>query len=323
MKVCTVCRSRKIHCIGLLQPYLDYTCDIYECVSCKSYFAERDASIYERLHESDLSTYADHFGSSETPASEYKHLSSQEKLSALLVGDAQTFVINKILALDKPVKILELGCSKGHVGALFIGLGYDYTGVDVSSSAIKSATDNFGNYFMVPGDEKKLDDEVFDVVFHLGTIGCVSDPLLFIEDNLKKLKPGGKLLFNAPNVEACKKYKDIWVTQTPPPDLVTLFSPKIWSQRFSEVALVSTLIRAERPAQILRKCLDKFRLGTTLKPAKTNLMNANEGGDKDLNLTASTRWRGIPIKIILFVTKFLFYKWVPAEFGVLVEMKKK
>ena len=42
----------------------------------------------------------------------------------------------------------------------------------------------------------------YDVIYHVGLIGCVADPIAFTRRLLAMLKPGGTLLFNAPNRDA-------------------------------------------------------------------------------------------------------------------------
>ena len=39
----------------------------------------------------------------------------------------------------------------------------------------------------------------YDFIYHVGMIGCVSDPVKLTRELLALLKPGGILLFNAPN----------------------------------------------------------------------------------------------------------------------------
>src|SRR5207253_10638533 len=53
------------------------------------------------------------------------------------------------------------------------------------------------------------------------------------------LKPGGVLLFNSPNRDACNQRDQLWFESAPPPDVVTLFVPGFWRKRFRNVADVS------------------------------------------------------------------------------------
>jgi hypothetical protein len=55
---------------------------------------------------------------------------------------------------------------------------------------------------------------------------------------LSMLKSGGKLLFNAPNLDACSRRGQLWVDSAPPPDVVTLYKPGFWTKWFSDCAAV-------------------------------------------------------------------------------------
>jgi len=78
----------------------------------------------------------------------------------------------------------------------------------------------------------------YDVIYHVGVIGCVADPIGLTTELLRMLRPGGKLLFNAPNRGGLHLNGQLWLDSAPPPDLVTLFPETFWKRRFSDVANV-------------------------------------------------------------------------------------
>ena len=73
------------------------------------------------------------------------------------------------------------------------------------------------------------------------------------------LRPGGVLLFNAPNRAALRSANQLWLDSAPPPDLVTLFPERFWAQFFGDEAAVrvdvATLSVAESAAIAARQAL--------------------------------------------------------------------
>src|SRR5207253_2971715 len=67
-------------------------------------------------------------------------------------------------------------------------------------------------------------------------IGCVGDPIGLTKQLLTLLKPGGRLLFNAPNRSALHLNGQLWLDSAPPPDVVTLFPEGFWKRHFSNEA---------------------------------------------------------------------------------------
>src|SRR5437660_518436 len=81
-------------------------------------------------------------------------------------------------------------------------------------------------------DDRAMDAMApYDVVYHVGTIGCVADPLGMTKRLLGLLKPGGRLLFNVPNRDGCYLRGQLWIDAAPPPDVVTLFPSGFWRRQ--------------------------------------------------------------------------------------------
>ena len=99
-------------------------------------------------------------------------------------------------------------------------MGRPILGIDVSPEASTSARASFGDHFAVGLDAAQ---PPYDVIYHVGLIGCVDDPIALTRRLLAMLKPGGLLLFNAPNRDALGLDGQLWLDSAPPPDLVTLF----------------------------------------------------------------------------------------------------
>jgi SAM-dependent methyltransferase len=149
-------------------------------------------------------------------------------------------------------------------------------GVDVSAEAVESARAAFGDHFAVAGAPPVAAGAPYDVIYHVGMIGCVADPLGLTKSLLTILKPGGRLLFNAPNRDSCYLRGQLWLDSAPPPDLVTLFPPGFWPRQFESVAEVRERAESwpvERSVEIgLRKVFGR----RWRKPVPVPLANARE-----------------------------------------------
>lgn len=325
--ICRVCNSSRTLRLGELSPYLDYSTFIYECSSCGSYFTSRDEATYEVLHSDASSSYAKH----DKFAKELTEPFLKKDFLALRQQLAKTaknkFVIDTIDANTSVKNVLEIGCSRGYLGAYFIAKGYQYTGIDISETAVKAATKYFGNHFFLP---QKLANQnlVYDAIFHVGTIGCVEFPLDFIQESLNQLRRNGILVFNAPNNAAAKKFGDIWVSDTMPPDLVTLFSDGIWEEKFGTQAEISIIVGKEPPELALRKLVRKLTTGSSLKKATQHL-------NKKTNTTTIDPKPKIKNKKLAAFLSSLYHKTlnifarsigmgrIPGEFGLYVVIRKR
>ena len=129
----------------------------------------------------------------------------------------------------------------------------------MSRDAIDVARAAFGPHFAVAGDAEIEARAPYDVIYHVGLIGCVADPIGFLRGLLRMLRPGGVLLFNAPNRAALRSANQLWLDSAPPPDLVTLFPERFWAHFFGDEAAVAvdvaTLSAAESTAIAARQAL--------------------------------------------------------------------
>jgi SAM-dependent methyltransferase len=122
-------------------------------------------------------------------------------------------------------------------------------GVDVSADAVGAARAAFGDHFGAGCDAAAL-RAPFDIIYHVGLIGCVADPIDLTRRLLRMLKPGGMLLFNAPNRMALSLRDQLWFDSAPPPDLVTLFAPGFWRARVPGAAVFEDVELLDRDASV-------------------------------------------------------------------------
>jgi SAM-dependent methyltransferase len=232
--ICPVCGDLDATYFGKYQSYLDYSVDLHGCGHCGSRFTPSDPSAHEKLHS--------------LPSSYLGHAVMENKVADLLhQGDitgvrsylsrraANAFVMETLDAIPEAQNILEIGCSRGYLTAYFLATGRNVLGVDVSQTAVAGASRSFGDHFCVVGSNRIQMGATYDAIYHVGTIGCVESPAQMTRDLIAQLKPGGVLVFNAPNRVSCDLSGRAWLS-TPPPDLITIFHPDFWRNGFADIA---------------------------------------------------------------------------------------
>ncbi len=110
-----------------------------------------------------------------------------------------------ISALPSKVgKILDFGCSCGEILHMLKKSGFDVYGMDISEIAVgKCHGHGLNNVFL--GVEKDINiypDDFFDSIRASHVIEHMVDPKIFIELANKKLKKGGELIIQTPNINS-------------------------------------------------------------------------------------------------------------------------
>jgi 2-polyprenyl-3-methyl-5-hydroxy-6-metoxy-1,4-benzoquinol methylase len=244
---CRICGSHNVNKIGEVEYYSDFAWPVFDCGECKARFTWHDASIYDVLHREAGSCYNLYRGLLERCAEIFRARDLDALKGELSQASKYKFIIEEIEHGPCDARLLEIGCSRGYLTSYFILAGYQITGVDVSDSAVKSAKAVFGDHFVLDGDRSIVERAPYDVVYHVGTIGCVADPLGLTRRLLDLLKPGGHLLFNAPNLQTCCLRGQLWIDAAPPPDLVSIFPLGFWKRQFAKEAEVEETIETCDP----------------------------------------------------------------------------
>lgn len=129
------------------------------------------------------------------------------KLTLSSIG-ATSDTIERLLldGLDRPLRILDLGCGSGHFSrrlqALYEGRGWD---VAAHILAIDIVLDGYG-VPAVPAQQVDLNrplpfaEATFDMVVSIEVLEHVAAPYVVLEEIFRILKPGGRLIFSTPNV---------------------------------------------------------------------------------------------------------------------------
>jgi len=105
-------------------------------------------------------------------------------------------------------RVLEVGSGRGaFVERLYKEENINAVGIELNSKAVASAKTKGINIRQVDLHELAEEKESsFDAVCSFQVLEHVSDPLMFLQGQLKLIKPGGKLIIGVPNAESFMKH---------------------------------------------------------------------------------------------------------------------
>ena len=96
--------------------------------------------------------------------------------------------------------ILEIGCSSGFMLNAFRREGLKCVGVEQSGEFIGFLQSNGYEVYQTIEELKKARTGQFDLVVHFFVLEHIREPFQFLDENLKLLKPGGKIIAEIPCV---------------------------------------------------------------------------------------------------------------------------
>ena len=321
---CRICGSMGVRLVGHYEPYIDYGCAVYDCNTCGCRYAPYDKSVYERLHCSEGSTYSSHKEMA-SKVEVYFNRKDVRGLGRYLSNIAKNrFIIDTIIKRSNIRKILEIGCSKGYLTSYFILRGYDIIGMDIAPTAVREANRRFGACFFTPDDPAINGKAPYDAIYFVGTVGCVDSPVDLINYAMSMLKPSGVLLFNAPFLAACLETGKIWGAGTSPPDLVTLFPKRFWTDNFMDAADVDIHLEPNEPLVNVSIFLRSITGISRKEPPKRKLfMNRVSGKPKAIKTLPSR----VTLKVLKIISELISHVGMCPQYisesGMHVVMRKK
>lgn len=102
-------------------------------------------------------------------------------------------------------QVLEVGCGAGTDLIRFARGGASVTGVDISSSAIELARENFAQNGLradlreADGEHLPFADDTFDLVYAHGVVQYTANAAALVAESRRVLKPGGRAIFQVYN----------------------------------------------------------------------------------------------------------------------------
>ncbi len=224
---CEICFSSSTKLVGLEKSYYDYQAKIFVCNNCGNRFSPIDESVYESLH-----SVSGSYGFHKRQAKKIKNLFDKKNYlaiyKALEKNDRNKVLLEILSNLPKSSRVLEIGCSNGYIGAFCLLKELNYQGIDISKTAIDLANKLFGKKFYTSLSEVPFEE--YDFIFHMGTIGCVKNPIEFNESLITKIKKGGKFFFNYPSLDFLEDTNSLWFFSTTAPDLNIAYKYGFWTQ---------------------------------------------------------------------------------------------
>lgn len=108
-------------------------------------------------------------------------------------------VVAPIVEQIRPVRILEIGCGLGSIGAR-LAARYDYTGVEQDETSYRTARDRIAAVGgrVVHGSFSDVEGSDFDLVCAFEVLEHIEDDQAALHDWAKLITPGGSLVLSVP-----------------------------------------------------------------------------------------------------------------------------
>ncbi len=189
IKTCLVCKGARIY---YLFSAADYR--VVRCNDCGLVFLNPQPSDDElsRIYS------ADYFLGSDTEAGRQAVGEIKQATARLYLEQTRRYS-----GLEKG-RLLEIGCGNGDFLALAEAAGWQVTGIEYAPAAGEKARRRLKHGEVHCGglQETGLPDEQFDLCVLSDVIGNVREPLNFLQEIHRVLKPGGTLFIATPSIDS-------------------------------------------------------------------------------------------------------------------------
>jgi 2-polyprenyl-3-methyl-5-hydroxy-6-metoxy-1,4-benzoquinol methylase len=195
-----------------------------------------------------LSFYDESYFSNQGHGSSYSNYLSQQAALAQQ-GEHPGQLAVELLArrISAPAKrLLDVGCGEGGLLEFASRRGFEATGIELSAYMAKQARRLHG-VKVIEGrlEAAGLPGETFEVVTALEVIEHLTDPLGWLREVRRILKPGGLLLLTTPNALCASRYGSAWLGFHMSFEHLTFFEKRTIAHalRLADLHLVETWTR--------------------------------------------------------------------------------
>ncbi len=138
----------------------------------------------------------------------------QEKLARYEQKGLEKFFYRIEKEHGKKGRFLDIGCASGFLLEIAENNGWEPFGIDLSPKLLKEAKDRVKTSNIILGkiEDSNYNEEYFDVITAIAILEYLTDPLSFIKEVNKILKPGGLFIFKTVCIDSypAKKYGINW-----------------------------------------------------------------------------------------------------------------
>lgn len=220
-KICSLCDGIAYRTCENMEGYVEGTTyDVYECSKCLTSFVDLKKGLKEE--------YNIIYGTDPTKDAGYNYYLYLAKASKQLRNPLKDFgnfsavfwgVVKALSDNDikKGAKVLEVGSGLGYLTHALNKAEYVCEGLEYSDTAVDFAKKYFNERHTrgIIENISETHKEKYDVVVATEVIEHVVDPNAFVENILKVLKPGGKLILTTP-IKDIHPQGTIWETEPAP-----------------------------------------------------------------------------------------------------------
>lgn len=189
---CRICRSGKTKVIRTKLRY-NIKRRVYRCLVCGYVFLDTPKKKSGEFYIGN--NYRRIYGPSPNKISKCR-----ESFNTYL--PFQSSIIKEIEHILKPdMKVLDVGCSTGHFLHALKNKVKERVGLELQKDAVSFIRKNLDfKVYSQPIEAAKIKEAPFDLVTCLQVLEHIENPLTFLKDLAKNLKPNGYLYIEVPNV---------------------------------------------------------------------------------------------------------------------------
>ena len=131
---------------------------------------------------------------------------------------------------DRPATLLDVGCGDGSFLKTMSDRGWTVTGIDFDAAAIRGIRERLGvEAHVATARSMAAEGRKFDVITASHVIEHVADPVGFLADCARLLKPGGRVIVKTPNAASLGHalFGPSWRGLEPPRHLYVFTRPSL------------------------------------------------------------------------------------------------